>query len=64
MKEIWVEDSGDGFGSRKSFGGHGLGLGVCKRIVEGWGGELVLGDSDLGGARVGIRFYQKPLVAT
>lgn len=57
--EIWVEDSGDGFGSCKSLSGHGFGLDVCRRIAAGWGGVLVVGDSDLGGARVGIRFVDR-----
>ncbi len=69
MVEVWVEDSGVGFEESKCLSnkqidgscGHGLGLGVCARIAEGWGGAMVYGGSDLGGARVGVRFAQKPM---
>jgi hypothetical protein len=69
MVEVWVEDSGAGFEGAKYLSnkkikeicGHGLGLGVCARIAEGWGGAMVFGGSDLGGARVGVRFVQEPM---
>jgi len=61
-----VEDSGpgmDGGGETVdgSIGGHGLGLGVCRYVCEQWGGEFLVGVSDvdeggLGGLRVEMRF--------
>lgn len=36
--------------------GSGLGLAIIRKIMEDHNGELILGDSDLGGARVTIRF--------
>ena len=36
--------------------GTGLGLAIVKKIVEDHGGELLLADSPLGGARVALRF--------
>ncbi|TJZ77408.1 ATP-binding protein [Chitiniphilus eburneus] len=40
-------------GSRnRSTGGHGLGLAITDMIMKGHGGELRIGDSELGGARM------------
>jgi C4-dicarboxylate-specific signal transduction histidine kinase len=62
--EIRVSDSGKGipaeiakkilepFYTTKEVGkGTGQGLGISRRIVERYGGRIVLGDSPLGGAR-------------
>lgn len=62
-----VEDDGPGIPSSqrdKVFGrgarldeqtqGHGLGLGIVRDIVEAWGGQLSLLDSELGGLRVDV----------
>ena len=59
---VRVEDSGVGFGGDvKSVGGHGLGLGVCRGIVEGFGGRVVVGESkDLGGGMVSLFFTRTP----
>lgn len=35
-------------------GGAGLGLAICKRIVEMMGGSIAVGDSPLGGARLAV----------
>jgi two-component system sensor histidine kinase PhoQ len=66
--ELTVEDDGEGISpelrdtllergvradTRRE--GQGIGLAVVLDIVEGQGGELRLGDSDLGGARVALR---------
>lgn len=37
-------------------GGSGLGLSIVAEIVAAHGGEVVVGDSDLGGARFEVRF--------
>lgn len=34
--------------------GHGLGLGIVRDIVDAWGGEIVLGQSSLGGLNVQV----------
>lgn len=65
--EVTVDDSGPGIapelrdrvfeplatGRRR---GMGLGLAVCKRIVEAHGGTLEVGQSDLGGASLKVRY--------
>lgn len=35
--------------------GHGLGLGIVRDIVEAWGGELVLQESEWGGLKVVVK---------
>lgn len=40
--------------------GSGLGLAIIRKIIEDHTGELILGDSDLGGARVTIRLPKTP----
>ncbi|MDP1974604.1 MAG: ATP-binding protein, partial [Alphaproteobacteria bacterium] len=42
--------------------GSGLGLAIIRKIMEDHNGELILGDSDLGGARVTIRFQKTPAI--
>jgi signal transduction histidine kinase len=39
----------------RSSGGSGLGLPICRSIVAAHGGEIWIGDSPLGGARVAVR---------
>lgn len=39
--------------------GHGLGLGIVRDIVDAWGGQLQLGDSELGGLRVSVTLPAK-----
>jgi signal transduction histidine kinase len=68
---LTVEDSGLGIPeerraslftastSRKS-GGFGLGLALCKEIVELHGGCIELGDSELGGAKFSIHLPLMP----
>ena len=61
---LYVEDSGPGipselrheifepfFTTREVGKGTGLGLSVCHGLVRGWGGDIRLGTSSLGGAR-------------
>jgi two-component system sensor histidine kinase PhoQ len=60
-----VDDDGPGFGDTRSIlrihvrgdekvPGHGVGLAVVNDLVASHGGELALGRSDLGGARVDL----------
>jgi signal transduction histidine kinase len=53
---LTVEDNGAGVGARSLGrpGGNGIGLALCRRIVERRGGSLELGDSSLGGARASL----------
>jgi len=69
--EVSVSDSGTGIpeasrqritqrfvtGNSSTNSGHGAGLGLAlvTAIAEGHGGELVIGDSDLGGAKVTLK---------
>jgi two-component system sensor histidine kinase PhoQ len=36
--------------------GHGIGLAVVREIAAAYGGELLIERSELGGARVSVRF--------
>lgn len=48
-------------GSRsRAFGGSGLGLSVCRAIVETHGGTITAEPSDLGGLRVSILLPKGP----
>lgn len=59
---VTVTDNGPGFPPdlldrtddlfRASRGGMGLGLTICRRIVEGWGGRFTIGNSAMGGAQI------------
>lgn len=68
--EILVEDDGLGIPNKKiqqvihrgvradqGVQGHGIGLSVVQDIVHIYGGELKLGNSELGGARVSASLY-------
>ncbi len=39
--------------------GHGLGLGIARDIVEAWGGELVLQESEWGGLKVVVELPRR-----
>lgn len=39
--------------------GHGLGLGIARDIVEAWGGELVLQESEWGGLKVVVKLPRR-----
>ncbi|EXF94648.1 hypothetical protein HK44_000380 [Pseudomonas fluorescens HK44] len=39
--------------------GHGLGLGIVRDIVEAWGGELVLQESEWGGLKVVVELPRR-----
>lgn len=63
-----VEDSGSGFDNTPNIAdtsasepdGYGLGLGICRTIVEGFGGRVEIGASDeLGGGKVSLVFGQR-----
>jgi signal transduction histidine kinase len=36
----------------RSFAGTGIGLSICRRIIEHHGGHMEVTDSDLGGATI------------
>jgi signal transduction histidine kinase len=66
-----VDDTGTGFGAAALKGafqpfyttkeqGSGLGLSVAKRIVEGHGGSITLGNRPEGGARVSLEIPLDP----
>ena len=70
--QLSIEDDGPGIeaaqreevlsrGSRldEQVAGHGLGLGIVRDIVDAWGGQLQLGDSELGGLRVSVTLPAK-----
>lgn len=67
--QIFVEDDGDGIPAALREGitergaradstrpGQGIGLAVALDIANSYGGTLVIDDSDLGGARITVRF--------
>ncbi len=63
-----VEDSGCGFDNTTDMtdtsdsepDGYGLGLGICRTIVEGFGGRVHIGASDeLGGGKVSLLFERR-----
>ena len=41
--------------STRAFGGAGVGLSICKRLVDAMGGEIAVDTGDLGGARFVVR---------
>lgn len=43
---------------RSQKGGYGLGLAIVERVIEWHGGEVSVGDSDLGGASFAARWPQ------
>jgi signal transduction histidine kinase len=51
-----VEDAGSGIASRgkRRTAGSGLGLEIARRVARHSGGDVMLGRSDLGGARVEV----------
>ena len=51
-----MEDAGSGFGTdtARAKSGSGRGLEIARRIALAAGGEVGLGQSDLGGARVDV----------
>lgn len=51
-----VEDTGSGFANRtlRQAGGSGRGLEIARRVARDAGGAVMLGHSDLGGARVEV----------
>jgi two-component system sensor histidine kinase PhoQ len=66
---IWVEDDGPGIGSDEveellrrggrrdqQVPGQGIGLSITDEIVRLYGGELEIGQSELGGARITLRW--------
>ena len=54
-----IDDDGPGFGRSAPRGGHGLGLGIARSVLDQHGGTLHTGPGMLGGTRVRIRL---PLV--
>lgn len=69
MVALWVEDDGAGIPEDQSeevlnrgiradtsVPGQGIGLSVVKDIIQGYGGDISVGRSDLGGAAICMRF--------
>ncbi|WP_051202254.1 sensor histidine kinase [Ferrimonas senticii] len=67
FNQIVIEDDGQGFGADdlgrllrrgeradERSDGQGIGLAVCQEIADSYGGEVLLGRSSLGGAKVSI----------
>ena len=65
--EIFVEDNGPGIAEQERerllkrgvrgderAEGHGLGLAIVLEVVNAYNGEIAIGDSELGGARVSV----------
>ena len=42
--------------NRKHYRGSGLGLSLCKKIIEGWGGEIWIENNDAGGSIFYLKF--------
>jgi two-component system sensor histidine kinase PhoQ len=44
---------------RERVDGHGLGLTIVNELVTTYGGELSIGESDLGGAAITVRIPER-----